>query len=55
MTKQTNQNATTQLGGADQYRLLLLIEQLQRSGKTEAEISAVLEEETRDYVAGLAA
>ena len=38
----------TTIGGAEQYRLLLLIEQLQREGKTEAEIANAVRDMTRD-------
>ncbi len=38
-------NETT-FGGAEHYRLLLLIDQLQREGKSEAEISSAVAEVT---------
>jgi hypothetical protein len=37
---------TTAIERNDQYRLLLLIEQLQRQGKTEAEITDAVREAT---------
>ena len=41
-------NETT-FGGSEHYRLLLLIDQLEREGKSEAEITSALREVTEDH------
>jgi hypothetical protein len=41
-------NNETTFGGAEHYRLLLLIDQLQREGKTEAEITSAVREVSKE-------